>query len=833
MYQSADFKHFTLAHHTKRRIRIIAPNLRKDQERAYVLEILLCKRQGIDAVKIVPEIASVTVHFDPEYLPVVNLLQLVEAVIANIGQKPRHAINAIKHKNAHPSESFQDFVIGVGGMSCASCALFLEMVLQREPDIITATVNYVSETASVKGYLDKETLFKLISANGYQAFSIDTLAERKLLFELERKHLITAKKQLVMLGMLSLPVTLLSLFGSKSRVLVLLQALFATPVVFWEGRDIFKKAFNQAKQGSANMDSLIALGVGAAYSYSLAALFRDTRHVYFNAATGIIDFVLLGRYLEELAKRKVVNDIRKLVSLQPQAATLLINGEEIKISADKITADDILLIRPGEKIPADGVVIKGLSSVDESMVTGSSTPSIKESGHKVYDGCINGSGVLHVRATATGKDTVLSGLIHMVDQAQASKLQIQKTVDAFSSVFVPSVIVLSGLTFGGWLLAGERVAHALANAIAVLLISCPCALGLATPAATMVGTGKAARRGIYIRNGEALETAATIDTVIFDKTGTITEGNANVTDFLNISLLDDESIIQLALSAEFNSEHFLGQALVRYAKARAIGRLESAHFHSIPDQGIRASVGQYELLLGNESWLQGQQIDLTALKATAKNLAKQGKTLIYLAIDSHAAALFAVSDQVRSNARLVIKQLHDSHIETMMVTGDTEAAAWPVAEQVGIKTVIAVANPAKKMEIIRNLQKQGRKVAMIGDGINDAPALAAANLSLAIDKGTDIAIHAADLILVNGDIGKIAEVIAISNQTLSIIKQNLFWAFGYNTIAIPFAVAGKLNPAIASAAMAFSSVSIILNSLRSSRSSGAHKKTVSKNFNKS
>jgi Cu+-exporting ATPase len=466
------------------------------------------------------------------------------------------------------------------------------------------------------------------------------------------------------------------------------------------------------------------------------------------------------------------------------------------------------------------VVIKGLSSVDESMVTGSSTPSIKESGHKVYDGCINGSGVLHVRATATGKDTVLSGLIHMVDEAQASKLQIQKTVDAFSSVFVPSVIVLSGMTFGGWLLAGERFAQALANAISVLLISCPCALGLATPAATMVGTGQAARRGIYIRKGEALETASTIDIVIFDKTGTLTEGNANVTDFLNVSHLDDESVIQLAASAEFNSEHYLAQALVRYAKARNINRLESARFHSIPDQGIRADVGQYEVLLGNESWLQGQQIDLTALKATAKNLAKQGKTLFYLVIDHHAVALFAVSDQVRANARLVIKQLHDSHIETMMVTGDTEEAAWPIAGQVGITTVIAQANPAKKLELVRSLQKQGRQVAMIGDGINDAPALAAADLSLAIDKGTGIAIHAADLILVNGDIGKVADVIVLSKQTLSIIKQNLFWAFGYNAVAIPFAVAGKLNPTIASAAMALSSVSVIINSLRLNRSFG-------------
>ncbi len=830
MYQISDYKHFTLAHQTKRRLRIIAPSLRKDQERAYVLEIVLCKREGIEAVKVVPEIASVTVHFEPGYLPVANLLHLLDAVIGNIGLKPRDTINAIKRKSIRTNEALQDFVIGIGGMSCSSCALYLEMVLQRESDITRASVNYMSETARVKGYLSKETLFKIISASGYQAYSIDTLTERKLLFELEGKHLIRARNQLITLGILSLPVTLLSLLRSRSLPLLLLQALFATPVVFWEGRDIFKKALNQAKQGSANTDSLIALGVGAAYSYSLVALFRSTRHVYFNAATGIIDFILLGRYLEELAKNKVVNDIRKLVNLQPQEATLLLDDEEIKISADKIGENDILLIRPGEKIPADGVVIKGLSSVDESMVTGASTPSIKESGHKVYDGCINGSGVLHVRATATGKDTVLSGLIHMVDEAQASKLQIQKTVDALSSVFVPSVIVLSGLTFGGWLLAGERVAHALANAIAVLLISCPCALGLATPAATMVGTGRAARWGIYIRNGEALETAAAIDIVIFDKTGTLTEGNANVTDLFNISRLDDESIIQLAASAEFNSEHFLGRALVQYAKARGINRLESFHFHSIPDQGIRAEVGQYKLLLGNESWLEGQKIDLTALKATAKNLAKQGKTLIYMAIDHQAAALFAVSDQLRPNAWPAIKHLHDRHIETMMVTGDTREAAWPIAEQVGIKTVIAQVNPVKKLEIIRNLQKQGQHVAMIGDGINDAPALAAANLSLAIDKGTGIAIHAADLILANGDISKIEEVITLSHQTLAIIKQNLFWAFGYNAIAIPFAMAGKLSPTIASAAMAFSSVSVIINSLRLNRSNGTCKKRVPKNL---
>ena len=828
MHQTAKAKHFILAHQTRGRVRIIAPGLRKDQERASILEMLLGKRPGIEAVKIVPAIASVTIHFDPAYLPVANLLQLLESVIGNIGLRPRGATNALKQRNTPSGSVLQDFFIGVGGMSCASCALFLEMMLQREPDITKATVNYVTETASVKGYVSKEKLFKIISENGYQAFSIDTLTERKWVLELERKHLLRVKKHLISIGWSSLPVLLLSLLRSRSLPFLLLQALFATPVVFFGGRDIFKKALHQAKQGSANTDSLITLGVGAAYLYSLASLFRNRRHIYFDTATAIIDFVLLGRYMEERAKNKVINDIRKLVNLQPLEATLLIADQETKISADKITVDAVLLIRPGEKIPADGLVIKGFSSVDEAMVTGSSTPCIKESGHKVYEGCINGHGVLHIRATATGKDTVLSGLIRRVDQAQASKLPIQKTVDAFSSVFVPSIIVLSGMTFGGWLLAGERMAYAMANAIAVLLISCPCALGLATSSATITATGQAARRGIYIRNGEALETAATIDIVIFDKTGTLTEGNANVTDLLNISPLDDDRIIQLAVSAEFNSGHYLGQALGRYAKVRSINPLESAHVQSIPDQGIRADVGQYEVLLGNASWLEGQQIDLTGLTATATNLSKQGKTLIYLAIDRHAAALFAVSDQVRSNARLVIKQLHDRHLETMMVTGDTWEAAWPVAEQVGIKTVITEANPVKKLAIIRSLQKQGRQVAMVGDGINDAPALAAANLGMAIDKGTDITIHAADLILSNGDIGKVSDAIVLSKQTLSIIKQNLFWAFGYNAVAIPFAMAGKLNPAMASAAMALSSVSVIINSLRLIRFSGTPENDVEK-----
>ncbi len=813
----SDYKHFTIVHQLKKRIRIIAPNLLKDQERGYIFQILLLKREAIESVKLVSGIGSVTIQFDPEKLPKANLLIMLESVLHNIGLKPRSSIHEIKrHVSAHQQPA-EDLLFGIGGMSCTSCALFLEMMLQREPDVNRASVNYVTETARVNGYLDKERLFNLVADHGYQAFSIDTLAERKLLLEQEEKHLIHSKRRLKLIGLLELPVLLLGMLPYKSRSLHLVQALLSAPVVFLGGKEIFKRAYAQARQGTVNMDSLIAIGAGSAYAYSLPSLFNNHRHVYFDAATGIISFVLLGRHLEELAKQRVVKNIRKLVSLQPQQATRLVGKEEAVISVDEIAIGDILLIRPGEKIPADGIVTKGLSSVDESTVTGSASPCIKEHGSKLFDGCLNGSGVLQMQVTAIGKDTVLSGLVHMVDQAQASKLQIQKTADRLSAVFVPAIIGLSAATFGGWLLAGESSAHAFSNAVSVLLISCPCALGLATPAATMVSSGNAARRGIYIRNSHALETMSTVDTIIFDKTGTLTEGDATVSEFLNISAFEDPRLLQLAASAEFYSEHFLGKAIVAQAKAHDLELLESSHFHSTPDQGIRAQVDGHKILLGNENWMRKQKIDTTALKATAKRQAEHGKTLVYFAIDGNAAGLFSIADQIRPDARQVIEHLNRQGMDTLMVSGDTEQASQHIARQLGIRSVIPEADPAKKLQVIRDLQQQGYKVAMIGDGINDAPALAAADVSLAIGNGTDIAIETADLILVHGEIGKVAESIDISADTLRIIKQNLFWAFAYNGIAIPVAVSGRLNPMIASAAMALSSVSVIVNSLRLNR----------------
>lgn len=814
MEQAKVYKNFTIAHQLKHRVRILVQSIKKDSERAHILAILLNKREGVEFVKLSPGIGSVTINFDSDVLPIENLFILLDSVIQNLGNKPLSSIHILKHSSRHAGQSLNDTVFAIAGMSCSSCALFLEMLLQRHPDITKASVNFISETAQVKSYLTEKALFKIINDNGYQAFAIESLQARKQLFNVEKAHLKSSKTDLKKLSFLSLPVFLINLFAGQSRTLLWLQAILATPVVIIGGRDIFKKALLQTRQGSANMDSLIALGVGAAYSYSIPALFKPTRHVYFDAATAIIDFVQLGRYLEALAKNKVVEDIRKLVDLKPEQATLLSKDQESLISTDDIVVGDILLIRPGEKIPADGVVIQGLSSVNEVMINGASSLSIKEAGHQVFEGSLNGSGVLQIRATATGNDTVLCRLMHMLDQAQTSKLPIQKTVDHFSALLVPIVMTLSLGTFTGWVLAGEKIAHALSNAIAVLLISCPCALGLATPAANMVGTGRAARKGIYIRNGEALESAASIDTVIFDKTGTITLGSANVTDLFNISTFDDEKIIQLMASVEFNSEHILGQAVVRYANSQNIELLKASRFYSYPDQGVRATVGKHKILIGNEHWLEKQKINLDVLKSTANKLSAQGKTLIYLAIDDQAAGLVALIDPIRENAEQTIRMLHDHEINTLMVTGDTEQAAHHVARQVGVDNVTADANPKRKLDVIREWQQQGFKVAMLGDGINDAPALAAANLSLAIDKGADIAIESSDLILLHGDIAKVYDAISLSHETLGNIKQNLFWAFAYNAVAIPFAVAGKLNPTLASATMALSSVSVIVNSLR-------------------
>jgi Cu+-exporting ATPase len=789
----------------------VSPILKNDQERAYIFEIILKKRPEIKRVKTVWEIGSVVIEFDPAGLPKKNLLILLDAVLGNIAHKN---LTLPHQEKKHFDGKLQDIDLAVEGMSCASCALLIEMVLKRDERVKTASVNFGTSTLNVQGQLTKGDVGQLVDKVGYKTLPMDTLSQRKKLIEKEQNRVVTARNRFVWSAILSTPVILAGMAMVTSRKLHWMQLALTTPVVFWAGFPFFAKAWRLARQRAANMDSLIALGVGSAYGYSLPALLRRSGHLYFEAAAAIITFVLLGRYLEERAKGKAGEAIRQLVDLQPQTATL-INGEIEKIvDVDALEIDDIILVRPGEKIPTDGVVIHGVSTVDESMVTGESLPVVKNIGNKVIGGCVNGSGALRVQVTAIGMDTVLAGIVHMVDQAQSTKLPIQKHVDRISAVFVPSVMALSALTLVGWLAAGASFSFAFGNAITVLLIACPCALGLATPAAIMVGAGQAAREGIYIRNGESLETAAKLNVIVFDKTGTITEGKPKVTDLLKLSRLSETNLIKLAASAEHNSEHFLGKAIVLYAAEKNINLEPCTHFQSETGRGIEAEIDGKKILLGNKAWLIEQNVSIDGLQNAAGEFASQGKTPVFMAINGKEAAVFGIADKARPDAAAAILRLKKQGIETLMVTGDTEKTAHYIAAKVGIETVIANATPEQKLSVIRDYQAQGKKVGMIGDGINDAPALAAADVGFAIGTGTDVAIESADMTLVKGDISKVTAGIELSKKTITVIKQNLFWAFGYNVIAIPIAAAGRLNPMIASAAMALSSVSVIVNSLR-------------------
>ncbi len=811
----AVLKHGKVVHDTSRRVRIIAPVLNKDLERAYVLEILLKKRSGILKVRTVVDIASLTIHFDPVLLPKNNLLTLVDALLGNLGQKKiSNTDTSLADEELDSTIAPQEFNLAIEGMSCVSCALLIEMLLRKDRRIIAAHVNFATEQATIIGTIDEDTLSALIEKIGYRAHSFDTLAQRKLLIEREQQRLSAAKRRAVLAVALSVPVMLIGMAAPTSRFWHWAQHALATPIVLWAGQPFFTKAYKLARQGATNMDSLIALGVGSSYGYSVFSLLAGQRGLYFDSATGIISFVLIGRYLEEKAKGKAHESIRSLVDLQPQYASVLQGEHEIIVPVEQLALDDVVLIRAGEKIPTDGIVIAGLSTVDESMVTGESLPVIRDIGQRLVGGCINGNGVLTMRVTAVGKDTVLANIIHMVDQAQSSKLPIQQTVDRISAVFVPSVIAVATLTFASWMAVGVGFRIAFSNAVAVLLIACPCSLGLATPMAIMVGTGRSAQRGVYIRNGESLEMAAKMTTIVFDKTGTITEGKPRVTDFIQVSDESEQHILALLASAEFDSEHFLAKTIVAYALERDIKLLKIDSFNATIGNGIVAEVDGNTILMGNQTWLEQSGVQINTLCEQAATFAKQGKTPIFASINGNAVALFGIADQPRRNAKTAIARLLKMGVTPLMVTGDTEQTARYVAEQVGISAVIANAHPERKLEIVRELQAQGKKVGMIGDGINDAPAIAAADVSFAIGTGTDVAIETADLTLVSGDISKVVDVMELSDATLRIIKQNLFWALGYNTIAIPVAAMGRLNPMIASAAMAFSSISVVLNSLR-------------------
>jgi Cu+-exporting ATPase len=804
-------KHLRVAHRLTHRLRVVSAPLVKQPERCYILEILLRKHPAISGVRAVPEIGSVVVHFDPTKLPEERLLATLDAVIGNIvsAPPPKPAVAA----PLAPDAPLQECNVAVEGMTCASCALLIEMSLQRDPRVHNATVNFAAGTATVKGQLSREELFATVAKLGYEPRPMDTLAQRRLVVEREKERLQVAKKKLWQSVAMTLPVMTSGMLMHQDPVLRLVEFALSTATVFGPGGDIFRKAWMLARQREANMDTLIAIGAGAAWAYSLPGVLRPQHHVYFESAAGILSFVLAGRYMEERAKGRASEAIRKLIELQPATAYRIRDGHEEEVPVDDLVVGDLVRVRPGDKVPTDGVLVEGGSAIDESLLTGESLPVAKGSGDAVAGGCLNGNGAFVMRVSAVGGDTVLSGIIRMVDHAQGTKLPVQRMADAISARFVPAVGVIAAATLGGWLLAGHPASRALAHAVAVLLIACPCALGLATPTAIMVGTGQAAKRGIYIRNGEALETAAKLTTLVFDKTGTITEGRPEVADFVFAGSDEAELLAHIA-GVESQSEHFLARAIAAYCQSRGVSPRLTSDFEAIPGRGVRARCEDEATLIGNAALLDEAGISCAEFQARADEFAAQGKTPVFVAQGDRCVALFAIADRPRAGAREAIALLHRLGMKTVMCTGDVEAAARHVAREVGIDEVIARATPADKLEVIRTLQAQGARVGMIGDGINDAPALAAADVGFAVGGGADIAVEAADVTLVGGDIARVAAGIELSRRTMKIIRQNLFWALGYNVIAIPVAAAGRLNPMIASAAMGMSSISVLTNSLR-------------------
>jgi Cu+-exporting ATPase len=797
-----------IVHRLKRRVRILAPVLKGDDERACLLDILLRKHPAIKAVRVVAAIGSVAVHFDPHRMPGDHVIRLLDTVIGNLGKAPRRM--AVPAAMDGP---VNEVTVAIEGMTCASCAALIQLRLGRDPRVRQATVNFGSETACIVGQVDKDEVGRLVAGLGYEARPMDTLSQRRLVVERERARLAEAKRRALWAGLLTIPVMAIGMAMPQSLALRLVELALTSPVVLGAGRPFFQRAVALARHRSANMDTLIAIGAGAAYGHSVVSLLAGRHHLYFEAAAGIVSFVLLGRWLEERAKGQAGDAVRRLIDLQPATACLLTDSGERVVPVDDVAVGDLILVRPGERVPLDGTVVDGLSTVDESMLTGESMPVIKGSGTKVVGGCINGSGALKIRITAIGVDTVLAGIVRLVDHAQASKLPVQRMADRVSAVFVPGVVAFAGLTLASWMIAGGRLAAGFDAAVSVLLIACPCALGLATPTAIMAATGRAARRGIYIRDGEALESAAKLSVLIFDKTGTITEGRPEVTDFhLLPGILDEAGLMSLLAAAESGSEHHLGRAVVEFAKARGAAPVAVQSFQAIAGQGVHARIGRHEVLVGNAALLEG--IEFSALQLVVAQWAQRARTPVLVAVDGRAVAALAIADRPRANAAAAIAALHQLGVRTIMVTGDVDATARTVAAEVGIEDVVAQASPQRKQEIVAQLQAAGEMVGMIGDGINDAPALAAANVGFAIGTGTDIAMESAPITLVGGDIAKVAEMIALSRRTMRVIRQNLVWAMGYNTVAIPGAAMGRLSPMVASMAMALSSVSVVTNSLR-------------------
>ncbi|MBI2877731.1 MAG: copper-translocating P-type ATPase [Candidatus Tectomicrobia bacterium] len=736
-----------------------------------------------------------------------------------------------------PARATARAVIPIRGMSCAACVNRVERALGRVDGVLQATVNLASQEATVE-YLreqtDLPTLRTAIERAGYHALE----AERPPEMEAEAEAYRRLRVKLWVTAILGGLIMLLSMHGlgpsawhlpPQSRFMLLF--FLTTPVLFWGGSQFFRGMGSSLRHGSADMNALIVLGTLAAYLYSTVVTFLPDRlispgapvEVYYDTTAMIIVLILLGRSLEARARGQTSQAILRLMGLQPKTARVIRAGEERDLPVEEVRVGDLILVRPGEKIPVDGIVRDGRSTVNEAMITGESLPVLKEFGSEVIGATLNGAGSLKFEATRVGKDTALAQIIRLVREAQGSKAPIQRLADRIAAYFVPVMIGLSLLTFLLWILlpASPSVSQALLKAVAVLIIACPCALGLATPTAIMVGTGKGAEHGILIKGGETLERVQQVDTLVFDKTGTLTQGRPRVTDLCPQDGLSPEALLQLAAAAERASEHPLSLALIEAARERGLPLEEPQAFEAIVGQGVRARIGGREILLGNGRLLQGAGIALGALAAEADRLSAQGKTAIYLAMEGEARGLLAAADTLKPDAVEVVQRLEGMGLGVVMLTGDRRDTAQAIARAAGIREILAEVSPAEKVAYIRRLQAEGRVVAMVGDGINDAPALAQAQVGIALGAGTDVAMEASDITLIGEGLVGVVAAIELSRRILRTIRENLFWAFAYNVASIPIA-AGllypfwgiSLNPMIAAAAMSFSSISVVANSLR-------------------
>jgi Cu+-exporting ATPase len=787
------------------------------------IERTVKKLKGVSDAQVNFAAEQASISFDPGQLQVKDVVEKIDASGYSV-----------------PTRKVE---FAVTGMTCANCAANIERALNKKVSgVVSASVNFASERAAVEyipGVATLQDMAKAIEAAGYGVISPEEITEAEDAEQLARQAEIRDQTRKFIAGLVfALPLFMLSMgrdFGligpwSHAAWVNWFFWALATPVQFYTGWDYYVNGFKSLKNKSANMDVLVAMGSSVAYFYSLALLIFPVlgQHVYFETSAVIITLIKLGKMLESRTKGRTGGAIRKLIGLRPKTATIIVNDAEKEIPIAQVQLQDTVLVRPGERIPVDGIVIEGSSSVDESMLSGEPLPVDKRAGDKVVGGTINGEGLLKFSAAAIGKDTVLAQIIRLVQEAQGSKAPIQALADRVAAVFVPAIIAVAFVVFFIWWGIGGEFVPAMIRLVAVLVIACPCALGLATPTAIMAGTGKGAERGILFKNSEALETATKLDTIILDKTGTITVGKPAVVDIIPLEpdCKTAKELLKLAASVEKGSEHPLGKAIVKHAETEGTTLLNPTEFKASGGLGVQARIDGNMVMVGKPDWFKELSTDMAPVADNIHQLQSQGKTVMVVTKDSRLCGLIGVSDELKPDSQQAIRELHEQKLKVVMLTGDNPETAQTIGNQVHIDDIFAEVKPQEKSSKVKALQDKGERVGMVGDGINDAPALAQADVGLAIGTGTDVAIETADVILSSGSLKGVPRAIRLSRATMKTIKENLLWAFGYNVILIPVAAGilypfeslpiflRQLHPILAALAMAFSSVSVVTNSLR-------------------